>query len=103
MVSQESFRFAARTIFDLAVRLIGLAFFYQGVSSVPMAVANFCPAFPHFNFRTLIPSLFIVGWPLLIGWWLIRGAPWLMRLAFPADVDRPAQAERTGGSPFQQP
>ena len=24
----------------------------------------------------------MVGWPLLVAWWLVRGAPLLMRLAY---------------------
>jgi hypothetical protein len=70
-------------IFNLAVRLIGLIFLYQALSSVPAAFASFCPVFPHFNFRTLIPSCFLVGWPLAVGLYLVRGAPRLMRLAYP--------------------
>ena len=54
---------------------------------MPNAVANFCPVFPHFNFRTLLPSAVYIAWPLLIAWWLIRGAPWLMRLAFPCEAN----------------
>jgi hypothetical protein len=77
-----------KDIFNLALRLIGLLFLYQGIASVPSAVHNFCPVFPHFSFRSLIPSLFLVGWPLLVAWWLIRGAPWLMRLAYPEDRDQ---------------
>jgi hypothetical protein len=73
-------------IFNLAMRLIGLIFLYQGLSAVPMAFASFCPVFPHFNFRTLLPSFFLVGWPLAVGFYLIKGAPWLMRLAYPQQV-----------------
>jgi hypothetical protein len=73
----------AHDIFNLSMRLIGLIFLYQGLSNVPAAVASFCPVFPHFNFRTLLPSLFLVGWPILVGIWMIKGAPWLMRIAYP--------------------
>jgi hypothetical protein len=72
-----------KDIFNLILRLIGLAFLYRALDTIPSAVLNFCPAFPHFYFRNLFPSLLVVGWPLLIAWWLIRGAPWLMRLAYP--------------------
>jgi hypothetical protein len=82
-----------RDIFDLAVRLIGLLFLYKGVEAVPMAVANFCPVFPHFNFRTLLPSLFFVGWPLAVAWWMVRGAPLLMRLAYPEPNRNPQRAD----------
>lgn len=74
-----------KDIFNLCLRLIGLLFLYQGLSSVPTAVVNFCPVFPHFQFRTLFPSLVLVGWPLAVAFWLVRGAPGLMRFAYPAE------------------
>ncbi len=75
-------RMTAKDIFGLAIRIIGLFFLYQGLGAIPTAVANFCPVFPYFNFRTLLPSAVMVGWPLLVAWYLVRGAPWLMRLAY---------------------
>ena len=80
-------------IFNLAMRLIGLIFLYQGLSSVPAAVHNFCPIFPRFNFGSLLPSLLLVGWPMAVGLWLIKGAPWLMRWAYPN------QTSTTGSDP----
>jgi len=78
-----------KDIFNLALRLIGLAFLYQGLVAVPSAIMNFCPVFPHFQFRTLLPSAVLIGWPLAVAWWLIRGAPWLMRLAYPPQKEGP--------------
>jgi hypothetical protein len=74
-----------KDIFNLAVRLLGLWFLYKGLAAVPPAIQYFCPAFPHFQFGTLLPSAVLIGWPLLVGWWLLRGAPWLMRLAYPEE------------------
>src|SRR5436190_7995850 len=73
----------SRDVFGVAVRIIGLIFLYQALSTVPTAVASVCPVFPHFYFRNLLPSLFLIGWPLLISMWLVGGAPWLMRRAYP--------------------
>lgn len=75
-------RMKSREIFGLAVRIIGLAFLYQGLTSVPNAITNVFPIFPHFFWRNLFPSLLLVGWPLLVGYWMLRGAPWLMRLTY---------------------
>jgi hypothetical protein len=75
----------SKELFGLAVRVIGLAFVYQGLTAVPNALLSCCPAFPHFVWRNVLPSLLIVGWPLLIGYWLLRGAPKLMRLAYGPD------------------
>lgn len=78
-----------KEIFNLVLRLIGLLFLYQSLSAVPSAMMSFCPVFPHFNFRSLLPSMIVVGWPLAVAWWLIRGAPWLMRRAYPAERAEP--------------
>lgn len=78
-----------KDIFNLVLRLIGLLFLYQGLASVPAAVQNFMPVFPHFQFRTLFPSVVLIGWPLFIAWWLIRGAPWIMRIAYPEQTNQP--------------
>ena len=79
----------AKDIFSLVIRIIGLLFLYQGLSYVPSAFANFCPVFPHFNFRTLLPSFFLIAWPLAVAYYLISGAPWLMRLSYP---EKPANS-----------
>jgi hypothetical protein len=73
----------SKEVFGIAVRLIGLVFLYQGLSSVPTAVANICPVFPHFLWRNIFPSIFLTGWPLLVGYWMVCGAPWLMQRAYP--------------------
>lgn len=78
----------SKEIFNVAVRLIGLLFLYQGLSAVPNALGSVCPVFPHFYFRNLLPALFMVGWPLVLAWWLVRGAPRLMRLAYPEESRR---------------
>ena len=87
-----------KDIFKLVVQIIGLVFLYQGVAAVPMAIAAFCPAFPHFIFRNLLPACFTVGWPLLAAYWMVRGAPPLMRIAYP---DTPEPATKAP-SPFEK-
>jgi hypothetical protein len=72
----------AKDIFGLVVRLIGLAFLYQGLSAVPMAVSAFCPRFPHFVWTNFLPAFIMIVWPLLVSYWMVRGAPPLMRLAY---------------------
>lgn len=88
----------SKELFGLAVRVIGLVFLYQGLAAVPTAVASICPVFPHFYFRNVLPSLWLVGWPLAVAYWMVRGAPWLMRLAFPEGVkDEPVPAPGPAG------
>jgi hypothetical protein len=85
MVTKVHPQMKPRDIFGLAVRLIGLIFLYQGLSGVPMAVAAFCPRFPHFIWTNLFSGIVIVGWPLVVAYWMVRGAPPLMRLAYSAE------------------
>ena len=90
----------SKDVFNVAVRIVGLFFLYQALAAVPSAVANFCPVFPYFNFRTLLPSAVMVGWPLAVAFYLIRGAPWLMRFAYRTEEKQ--RAARAAAEP-QQP
>ena len=72
-----------KEIFCLIVRLVGLMFLYQSLAAVPMAVAAFCPRFPHFIWSNFFAALIMVGWPLLAAYWLIRGAPPVQQWAYP--------------------
>jgi len=88
----------SREIFGLVLRLIGLAFLYQGLNSVPNALTSLSPGFTHFYWRNLVPTVLIVGWPLFIGYWLVRGAPRLMNLAYGAASDPQNGSQFLAGS-----
>lgn len=77
----------AKEIFGLTVRLIGLWFLYQGLSGVPTVISAIFPVFPHFYVRNIIPSLLLVGWPIALGYWFLRGAPPVIRLAYPQEPE----------------
>jgi hypothetical protein len=84
-----------KDIFGIAVRVIGLLFLYQGLAAVPGAVGTLYQAtFPRFFFRiflqAFLTSVLTVGWPMLVAWWMIRGAPLLMRIAYAKET---AQAQ----------
>ena len=89
----------ARDMFGLAVRLIGLVFLYQGLAGVPMAVAAFCPRFPHFIWTNLFSGIIMVGWPLIVAYWMVRGAPPLMRLAYSGEATAGESAPPGRGLP----
>ncbi|HSH95847.1 MAG TPA: hypothetical protein VK968_17005 [Roseimicrobium sp.] len=69
----------AKDIFGLAVRLLGLLLFYHSYMSLPMVISN-------------IPMLVIVACNVLVGWWLVGGAPQLMRRAYPEEKVEPVKA-----------
>jgi hypothetical protein len=74
----------AKDIFGLLIRAVGLLFLYQGLSSIPVAVGNFCSVFI-LTFRVLFSNCVMVCWPLVVGFILIQGAPLLTRWAYPAE------------------
>jgi hypothetical protein len=74
----------AKDIFGLLLRAVGLLFLYQGLSSIPVAVGNFCSVFV-LTFRILFSNFVMVCWPLVVGFLLIQGAPLLMRWAYPGE------------------
>lgn len=86
----------AKDIFGLIVRLTGMWFLYQSLSGVPTVISSIFPVFPHFYARNIVPSLLYVGWPLLLAYWFLRGAPPLMRLAYPEESSTPSP----GSTPF---
>ncbi len=67
-----------KDILNLAIRILGLAFLYRGLSAIPIA-----PAALFGSVGTAIMAVLTVGWPLLVAYWLLRGAPLLMRIAYP--------------------
>lgn len=81
-----------KDIFGLIVRLIGLRFLYEGLMAVPPAFGSIFPVFPHLFVRNVVPSLVLVGWPLAAAYWLLRGAPPLMRWAYPGETRTPEAA-----------
>ena len=72
-----------KEIFNLIVRLLGIVFLYQAVEKVPLALSAIFMGPGHFSGVGFFSALMMVGWPLLVGYWLLRGAPPLARLAYP--------------------
>lgn len=82
----------AKDIFELALRLLGLVFLYHTLRAIPAAVVVFKGALPdHYyfgmprwaNYGEVLVALLMVGWPLLVTLWLVRGAHPIMRIAYP--------------------
>jgi hypothetical protein len=68
-----------KDMFSLAVRILGLVFVYQGLLSLP----GVTPMIFSGTLSNALMGAFTFAWPLLVGRWLLRGAPLLMRMAFP--------------------
>jgi hypothetical protein len=76
-----------REILKLAVRLLGLVFLYQGLQALPPGLFQLWRAIPIMNSEMIFSSLATAGWPLLVAYWLLRGAPLIMRTAYPDAAD----------------
>ena len=74
-----------KNIFELIVRLVGLIFLYESAEKVPLAISYIFPGFRFFSGPGILSALFMVGWPLAVAYWLLRGAPPISRLAYPDD------------------
>jgi hypothetical protein len=81
-----------RDIFGIAVRLLGLVFLARGLILVPEAADSLFRSLVHFDPYQIFSGLWLAGWPLLAAWWLVRGAPPLMRIAYPEAKDTEGSA-----------
>jgi hypothetical protein len=86
----------AKDIFLLAVRLLGLVFLYHGLMALPAVMQLFFQR----NFVSSLIGILLVLWPLAVAWWLIGGAPQLMRLAYP---ENNKDGGATGAAPGRLP
>lgn len=72
-----------RDIFGLIVRLVGLVFLYEAVEKLPLAISAIFPGFRTISGLGFLSAVFMVGWPLAVAYWMLRGAPPISRLAYP--------------------
>jgi hypothetical protein len=72
-----------KSIFSLAVRLLGLAFLYHGLEGLP-AILSLLPAGSFGNF---VNNVVAIAWPFVVAYWLVQGAPVVVRTAYPNSGD----------------
>jgi hypothetical protein len=75
-----------KQIFELIVRLVGLIFLYEAAEKVPLALTAIFPGFKSISGIGFLSALFMVGWPLVVAYWMFRGAPPISRLAYPDET-----------------
>lgn len=78
----------SRDLFLLAVRILGLVFLYHGLTALPTTLLSAFVTLFGRSFLGFLGMSFMALWPLLLAWWLIGGAPLLMRLAYPTTLLR---------------
>jgi len=74
----------AKEILGLVIRLLGVLFFYRAAEGVPLIWRVLSMGFRH-NWSMLFDSIFMVAWQAALAWWLVRGAPPLMKWAYPTE------------------
>lgn len=72
-----------KDIFKLAVQLLGLAFVYHGLTTLPVMVTAIYTALTGAHLVSFILTILMAIWPLAVAYWLLSGAPLLMRIAYP--------------------
>lgn len=81
----------SRDLFLLAIRILGLVFLYHGLMALPTSLFG---AFASLFSRAPLGFFgmgFMALWPLFLAQWLLRGAPVLIRLAYPTQLGDLAQ------------
>lgn len=73
----------SKELFSLAVRLLGLGFVYHGLSALPAASTVVFAGLVGGSLSGFLYAIFTALWPLLVAYWLLRGAPLLMQIAYP--------------------
>ena len=93
---------------QLAVRLLGLVFLYHALRDLPSALALIFASFPHKlgggvstrgSFAGFVSGAFVALWPFLVSWWLLRGAPLIMRVSYPEPALRTKNDADLGAVP----
>jgi hypothetical protein len=72
-----------KSIFSLAVRLLGLAFLFRGLEALPALLT----IFPAGSFGNFLNNVVAIAWPFVVAYWLIQGAPLVVRIAYPNSGD----------------
>ena len=78
----------SRDLFLLAVRILGLVFLYHGLTALPTTLLSAFVTLFGRSFLGFLGMSFMALWPLLLAFRLIQGAPFVMRLAYPANLLR---------------
>jgi len=69
----------SKDLFKLAVQILGLVFLYRGLSALPTVIELVLMG----SFVHSAVAVLGIAWPLVVAWWLLGGAPLLMRRAYP--------------------
>jgi hypothetical protein len=72
-----------KTAFGVAIRILGLIFLYRGLTALPEILSIFSTG----SFRGFLDTIIMIAWPFVLAYWFIRGAPQIVRIAYPNSTD----------------
>ncbi len=75
-----------KDIFGLAVRLLGLYFFYLAIASLPMIFSGHSSGLSN---RVILNVALLIGF----AWWMLGGAPLLVQRAYPTERSQAPSTE----------
>ena len=78
-----------KQIFELAIRLLGLVFLYHGLMGLPEHLGVLLQMLVQLSAAGFVLGVVGVLWPFAVAYWLVRGAPFLMRSAYPSPSAEP--------------
>ena len=81
-----------KEIIQVGVRLLGLVVLYHGLMILPAEVWRMCLSLAELHLKYALTHLVKAVWPLVVTYWLVRGAPELLRIAYPDDAGKSAGA-----------
>jgi len=73
----------ASDIFSLAIRLAGLWLLFTSLPGLPSAFFKLCTSVFELKLGAAFQLIVSVGWTYAVAFWLLLGAPWIQRKAYP--------------------
>jgi hypothetical protein len=72
-----------KSTFILAVRILGLVFLFRGLAALPSLLSIFSSG----SFGNFFSEIVMIAWPFVVAFWLVRGAPLLVHVAYQNSPD----------------
>jgi len=82
-----------QNVIPIGIRILGLVFLYHALMAVPRFVLALVKSFSDLKLEALLSSTLLFVWPLLLAYWMLRGAPQLQRIVESGLKSRSTQVE----------
>jgi hypothetical protein len=75
-----------KDIFNLAIRILGLAFLYNALASTPVVILQIANLIRGTAGTNELISVLVIAWQLAVAWWLFGGPQLLLERAYPENA-----------------